>query len=289
MSGSKLNDFAVTMNHMNTGASKPIYSGNLTIIPNHGRVEADGKIARLGPVNMKVLILLVNNHGQVLSRNTIFKNVWKNQEVSDDVLTRCISDLRNQLGKISPQQKLIETFPKLGYKWLPTINSQSKQAEIQDNDKISLLKSTIIIILGLLLLSTAFLWTAKQVMVPDKIKIALLPLSASPEMQGLAKDIEGFLQDNILKSNQLGYLSTSILKNINTENFSYLSNEYGTQWLIEGNIRNSSGMDIITLNLVDTRTALVVHSINSKIDLNYINMKIICSDFIKNVTQYLNL
>ncbi len=57
------------MNSMNTGESqatesKPIYSGNLTILPNHGKVEVGDKAVRLGPVNMRVLVLLMKNQGQ---------------------------------------------------------------------------------------------------------------------------------------------------------------------------------------------------------------------------------
>ncbi len=68
---------------------------------------------RLGPVNMRVLVTLIKQQGKVVSRSELFDTVWENQFVSDDVLTRCISDLRALLAKHDTSQKWIETVPQM--------------------------------------------------------------------------------------------------------------------------------------------------------------------------------
>lgn len=87
--------------------------------------ELSNNPIRLSPVNFKVLLVLINNRGKVVSRSELFEQVWANQVISDDSLTRSISDLRNQLGRLSTEIKLIETIPKQGYCWLPTIDSEA--------------------------------------------------------------------------------------------------------------------------------------------------------------------
>lgn len=60
--------------------------------------------------------------------------------MSDDTLTRCISELRTQLGKYSSQSSLIETLPKRGYRWVPPVpvyvSQQDQQLIAADLDDI---------------------------------------------------------------------------------------------------------------------------------------------------------
>ena len=269
--------------------SNRIHSGKLTILPKLGRVEAADKSIRLGPVNMRVLVLLVENQGEVVARNTIFDLVWSNQIVSDDTLTRCISDLRTELSNLVGKNKLIETIPKQGYQWLPTVDKSLKKPVVKIVKRKELIKLVLVLTIGLLLISTIFLWSANYLMGSNKIKIALIPLQTSLENEELVKDIGELLRENILKTKNMGYLSDSVLKNVNSNNFSYLSNEYGAQWIIEWKIRGLDDSSRITLSLVDARTALVVNSINEGFDSSPEKIKVLCGSFIRDVERYLGL
>src|ERR1044071_4069755 len=96
-----------------------LHSAGLSIDPASGQVQAGAESVRLGPVNMKVLTLLLENGNRVVGRTEFFEKVWARQVVSDDVLTRSISDLRTQLGAHADAPVLIETIPKRGYRWVP--------------------------------------------------------------------------------------------------------------------------------------------------------------------------
>ena len=104
------------MCNMEINFNENLITANLIICPSHGQVIIDKAVHRISPINMKVLMLLIKNQGQVVNRNQVFDSVWANQEVSDDTLTRCISDLRAQIGKDT-----IKTLPKRGYQWIPEV------------------------------------------------------------------------------------------------------------------------------------------------------------------------
>jgi DNA-binding winged helix-turn-helix (wHTH) protein len=62
---------------------------------------------------MKLLCLLVQNKEELVTRETITKEIWDNYGNPDESLTQAISYLRKVLS--DQQKKLIETVPKKGY------------------------------------------------------------------------------------------------------------------------------------------------------------------------------
>jgi DNA-binding winged helix-turn-helix (wHTH) protein/TolB-like protein len=272
-------------------------SADLVVYPKLGRVNIGDEVVRLGPVNMRVLVLLLENQCQVVSRSTILDSVWKNQIISDDTLTRCISDIRIQLGKFSIQDKLIETIPKRGYQWLPKVNQALEDAQdssLEDskaviNQKKPFYYWLFVGLMGMLVLSTSFLWVANQFFVNDKVSIALMPIQASNTNVNFAFDIEDILRSKILSTKKLRYLSSTALDLNNQDNFGYLYNEFGARWMVEGRIRDYHDQVKLTLSLVDMRTALVVYSASIETNQVQKETKIFCEDFIQKSLQVLDL
>jgi DNA-binding winged helix-turn-helix (wHTH) protein/TolB-like protein len=268
-------------------------SSDLIVYPRQGRVDVRGEVVRLGPVNMHVLVLLLENQGQVISRSMILDAVWKNQVISDDTLTRCISDIRIQLGKYSKQDKLIETIPKRGYQWLPKVN-QLKEDREEDSKVVLVQKKPfyywlLIGLIGMLVLSTSFLWVANQFFVNDKVSIALMPIQATSTNSDLAYDIEDILRSKILSTKKLRYLSSTALDPNHQNNFGYLYNEFDARWMIEGRIRNYHNQMKVTLSLVDMRTALVVHSETLEINQEQKKIRAFCEEFVQKTLKVLDL
>lgn len=272
-------------------------SADLIVYPKLGRVDVRGEVVRLGPVNMRVLVLLLENQSQVVSRSIILDTVWRNQVISDDTLTRCISDIRIQLGKYSKQDKLIETIPKRGYQWLPLVNQVEEDSEknCQENSKdISDQKKPIyywllVGLMGMLVLSTSFLWVANQFFVNDKVSIALMPIQATNTNSDLAYVIEDVIRSKILSTKKLRYLSSNALDLSNQNNFGYVYHEFGTRWMVEGRIRDYHKQIKLTLNLVDMRTALVVHSDTLEINQEQNETKAFCERFVQKTLKVLDL
>jgi len=72
-----------------------------------------GKSVRLEPRLMKLLCLLMENHGQPVKRSLIIKEIWNDYPGADEGLSQAISGLRKLLE--DDQKKIIETLPKIGY------------------------------------------------------------------------------------------------------------------------------------------------------------------------------
>jgi DNA-binding winged helix-turn-helix (wHTH) protein/TolB-like protein len=69
--------------------------------------------AELRPKSFDVLRYLVEHSGRVIGKEELIDAVWPNLTVTDESLTRCISDVRHALGDAS--QEIIKTVPKRGY------------------------------------------------------------------------------------------------------------------------------------------------------------------------------
>lgn len=77
---------------------------------------SDGQASHQLELRMaQVLLLLAENAGEIVTRDTFFDKVWEGRTVTDDALTRCIKNLRQALGDTKRPHRFIETFPKRGY------------------------------------------------------------------------------------------------------------------------------------------------------------------------------
>jgi DNA-binding winged helix-turn-helix (wHTH) protein len=280
---------AVTIAGMNSKSFENIKTADLHIFPKLGDVKVGDEIVRLGPVNMKVLMVLIQHQDQLVSRDELFDAVWKNQVISDDTLTRCISDLRTQIGKHS-QYSLIKTIPKKGYQWLPGVELLTEQ----EPQKRSQIKSNIYWVLaGLVLvfiLSSGFLWLANSRFQSNYTQMVLMPIQANlMPHQLLAKDMEDLLRENILQTKKMRFLANSISSNTSNRSFTGLANEFGVKWIVEGRIRQHQDKIRITLSLVDMRTALEVYSLTS--DMNSVTPQLDkqVHEFINKVEELLEL
>lgn len=91
------------------------YLDHWLIDPAHGRFETSGHRIHIEPKVMDVLLCLAASHGEVVSRADILDEVWHDLVVSEEVLTRCISELRTALNDTNRERRFIRTVPKRGY------------------------------------------------------------------------------------------------------------------------------------------------------------------------------
>lgn len=87
--------------------------GVFTLDPRrHSLSGPTGELA-IRPKTFDVLRHLLSKPGQVIPRDELFAAVWPNVTVTDESLTRCISEIRQALG--DDGQVIIKTVPKRGY------------------------------------------------------------------------------------------------------------------------------------------------------------------------------
>ena len=76
---------------------------------------------RLTSKAMAVLIELVRNAGNTVTRDQLLDSVWKGRCPTPDVLTQAIKELRRAFSDDSRPARVIETIPKVGYRLLPRV------------------------------------------------------------------------------------------------------------------------------------------------------------------------
>ncbi|HEX2138649.1 MAG TPA: winged helix-turn-helix domain-containing protein [Woeseiaceae bacterium] len=96
--------------------------GDRNVRPREGLVESPGGNARVEPRAMAVLLCLAGAAGRVVSRDELVASVWGHAYVTDDALTRCISQLRRALGDDRRRPEFLETIPKRGYRLLAAVS-----------------------------------------------------------------------------------------------------------------------------------------------------------------------
>ena len=78
------------------------------------RISKDGQTVSIKHKSMAVLVLLADAEGEVLTRDEIMDGVWPGLEVTDDVLTQAVHELRNAFDDDARHPRIIETIPRVG-------------------------------------------------------------------------------------------------------------------------------------------------------------------------------
>jgi eukaryotic-like serine/threonine-protein kinase len=103
-----------------------------------------GSRVALEPRALEVLLVLVKNHGKLLSKSVILETVWQNTFVEDTTLTRIIAVLRKQLGDDPRTPKYIETVPTRGYRFIApvgTVPAVATEMNVHDDAAIEAVTS----------------------------------------------------------------------------------------------------------------------------------------------------
>ncbi len=89
-----------------------------------------GELVPLTPKAAELLLFLIQNRGQILSKNELLDTVWGNSFVEDANLSQTIFVLRKTLGEDTKNPRFILTAPNRGYQFIAPVK------EIHTEDKI---------------------------------------------------------------------------------------------------------------------------------------------------------
>ena len=92
--------------------------GDLTIFPEQGKVFQNGREVVLTVPEYRLLLALVNNKGQILTRSQLLEAIWDvdGEFVNDNTLSVCIKRLREKIEANPGEPTHILTVRGLGYK-----------------------------------------------------------------------------------------------------------------------------------------------------------------------------
>ncbi len=82
----------------------------------------------LTPKVFDALVLLVRRSGELLDREGLLRMLWPGTIVTDATLTQTIWLLRKALGDVSEGGELIETVPRVGYRFVGAVRRRPRPA-----------------------------------------------------------------------------------------------------------------------------------------------------------------
>ncbi|MEM7099806.1 MAG: winged helix-turn-helix domain-containing protein [Pseudomonadota bacterium] len=188
--------------------------GAAIVRPALSELEMDGECVRLEPKVMALLIHLIEHAESVVTRQFLMDEVWPDVVVTDESLTRGISEIRSALGDDPKSPAYVQTVPKKGYRLLqkpqplnlqnaqpPEVAAQSPQKTKRQGLMVALVFLSILVAGGIWFGQRAAESESspkepRQVATSDTVKIGVLPIES--------------LSDN----SEDGYLATGMTRDV---------------------------------------------------------------------------
>lgn len=95
--------------------------GEFAVDPSLHTVSGPSHTVRVEHKVMLVLLCLAEHRNQVVSKERLMRAAWPDTFVSDDVLTRAISELRRAFDDSVRDSRFIQTIPKSGYRLIAPV------------------------------------------------------------------------------------------------------------------------------------------------------------------------
>ncbi len=102
--------------------------GDWYVEPLQNRLSRGDDAVKVEPKVMEVLLCLARQPGQTVTKEQFLEQVWAGTVVTEDVLTRCISELRRVFGDDARAPHIIETIRKRGYRLLVPVTPSEAPA-----------------------------------------------------------------------------------------------------------------------------------------------------------------
>jgi DNA-binding winged helix-turn-helix (wHTH) protein/TolB-like protein/Tfp pilus assembly protein PilF len=120
---------------MSSDRQKLFYFDTIVVDTENFRLVSHHNDVSLTPRAFDVLVYLIQNAGRVVEKGELFSEIWKENFVSDNALTKIIKEVRHALNDDASAPRYIETVPKRGYRFIgelkdnierPTFESQTE-------------------------------------------------------------------------------------------------------------------------------------------------------------------
>lgn len=113
---------------MSAVSSRVYRFAGFTLEPAERRLSAADKPIALTPKVFDTLVLLVERAGHIVSKDQLMKELWPRGYVDESNLTKHIWLIRRALGEGESESRLIETVPKVGYRFIAPVSTAEEPA-----------------------------------------------------------------------------------------------------------------------------------------------------------------
>lgn len=267
----------------------------------------------LRPKSFDVLRILCENPGRIVTKEELFAAVWPDVTVSDESLTRCVSDIRKALddkdqvivktipgrgyalassvdrtGDAGPTSPALPEAPRLpgpGYPWLATAIAFGKQMRWPRDWRLGLLLASVLcaILAGGLALSNR---PGQSRTAAERPAVAVRPfvnLSGDPSQDYL---VDGVVEDIITELSR--FSSLSVIARNSTARFKdqavdvqEIRRQLKVGFVLEGSLRKDGDRIRVTSQLIETNTGRLLWA--DRYDRDFADVLILQNEIAKTV------
>ena len=247
--------------------------GDWHVSPKLNRISKDDQTVGIKHKSMAVLVFLADADGEVLTRDEIMDGVWPGMEVTDDVLTQAIHELRHAFGDDARHPRFIETIPRVGIRLIKQTTVAGEERRFSDTVPIAqpprryLLAAFAAIVIG------AILWTVVNrqtdernpvITVQDSASIAVLPFVNRSNIAEDSLFVDGMHDDLLMRLSRLSSVDKVIARS-STEQYRdtaksipQIGKELRVASILEGTVRRSGSEIRINVQLIDSETEQIL-------------------------------
>ena len=233
--------------------------GSWLVRPKLNTVEGDGRVVRIEHKMMQVLVCLASRPGEVHSKEELIRTVWKDTFVTDEVLTRVISELRRIFSDDAKQPHMIETVAKSGYRLIAPVTLQSIAKSTPPKFGRKLIP--VLAVAACLVAASSFyrrLSRRATTTAAGVRSIAVLPLenlSHDPDQKYFADGMTEALINNLSRIAGVRVISRTTMMQYKTAHKSLpdIAHELKVDAIVEGSVQRSGDHVRINAELIDGR------------------------------------
>lgn len=238
--------------------------GRWIIQPQLHTISLGAQVINVEPKAMQVLVCLAGQTEEVVTKERLIREVWTDIFVTDDVLTRCISELRKAFNDDPKDPRVIQTIPRVGYRLIAPVQSATDEA-VPGRQRTRGLLVTLAGALALALLLFASnvggvrRWLWRPGSAPKIQSLVVLPLenlSRDPEQDYFADGMTEELITELTKISALHVISrrSAIYYKGTKKTLPQIAQELGVDGVIEGTVQRSGDRVRVSAQLVEGRT-----------------------------------
>lgn len=227
--------------------------GPFFVEPQRLTLSRDGESVTVKPRSMAVLVELARAGGEVVGRRELLDRVWGDAEVTDDVLTQCVVELRRALGDDARTPRYIETIKRVGVRLIPVADEATEVEPPTVQRRFRAIMS--FGLAGLVVLASIGVLIARLTQPVDPPSVAVLPFATygSDDIHfadGVAEELIDSLAQ--IPDLRVPARTSSFAYRDRNMDVTEIGRRLRVAHLIEGSVRRSGNRIRVTAQLVET-------------------------------------
>ncbi len=243
--------------------------GEFTLDVSRGCLRRDGIDVPLRPKSFALLEYLITHAGRLVTKDELLSKIWPNVIVTEDSLTRCISEARAALG--DTEQTAIKTVSKRGYLFAEPVTRIDDNAVVQPAAEPTPVvgnvfqrppRTILLMALGVVLVAASVWYAAIReppVTEHPRLSLIVLPfanLNADPAQDYLGDIVTSELTTALSRLRGATVIAASSALTLKGKpvDIKQLGADLNVRYALEGSVLRSEGSVRINARLIDTQT-----------------------------------